>query len=513
MSDPFRNLLGIGGAGCREVYVDPEKVSKEEFEAAACFTDVIFGAEGLAEMLGPTWNLVHDPRFLAIERTWAREEVGMLGGVRMKGVSIIDALDQKTKIKVIEDPELYSEMLAEGRHFRDCCLAQDIDPQTFGDSQELIWRLIGQECSNYQRRDGTWNDLAKTLAEMLRLGLVAMVDDYAEVAYSRDWIRMDTGEVCDKNEVFWDPNSGMQIPVVAVEVDTLHKALVMRAQVRATALRLMKSHPGIDWKEFESTRLTDAESDKLCVLLFGVDYDKLYTVMPEVLHLIRTAQTVDYDRREASQMRFHSATSKDVVAKLKSGEIEPIITPIEINPNAIVDPGAFLLRIGSNPYIKETFQALQLMAEKDGDAEAKDLATRAFQEGLKEEFWALVDDFLLKHERHPKQHVFDGRLLITEDEDVKFRAQIAEVTVAYIDAEEEDQTRPATPEEIELTLKVYAFTGCSDWPLILDVVTTHPGSPITELVDLLREARYKKECGTPNAPVTPTVTIHEGDLG
>ena len=34
MSDPLFKMLGIGGAGCREVFVDPEKVTKEEFVLA-----------------------------------------------------------------------------------------------------------------------------------------------------------------------------------------------------------------------------------------------------------------------------------------------------------------------------------------------------------------------------------------------------------------------------------------------------------------------------------------------
>lgn len=507
VSDPFRNLLGIGGAGCREIYVDPERVTKEEFEAAALFTDVIFGAKGLAAMLGPTWNLVHDPRFLAIERLWAKEEQGMFGGVRLKGISVIQALDQKTTIKVIEDPELYSEMLAEGRHFRDVVIARGLDPQTPID-ETRAWDLVAQECPNYQRRSGDWNDEAKLLAAMLQAGLVAMIDDYAEVAYSRDWIRMDTGEVCGKDEVFWGSN-GMQVPVVAVEVDTIHKALIMRAQVRATALRLMKSHPGIKWEEFEATRLTDAESDKLCILLFGVDYDKLYTVMPEILQLIREAQTVPYERREAAQMRFHAATSRETIEKLKSGEIEPIITPIEVNPDAQVDPGAFLLQLGQNPYIKETFMALQLMAEKDQNPEAVALATAAFQEGLRESFWGKVDDFLLEHGRHPKQHVFEGRLELSPADRLKFTTELTEVRIPYIDENEDDQTRVLTEEEIELSLKVHTFTGLRDMALIAQVVAAHPGSPVTELVDLARSANWKRADG----PTTPTVTTVEENLG
>lgn len=506
MSDPFRNLLGIGGAGCREIYVDPERVTKEEFEAAALFTDVIFGAEGLAAMLGPTWNLVHDPRFLAIERLWAKEEQGMFGGVRLKGISVIQALDQKTTIKVIEDPELYSEMLAEGRHFRDVVIARGEDPQA-PINETRAWDLVAQECPNYQRRSGDWNDEAKLLAAMLQAGLVAMIDDYAEVAYSRDWIRMDTGEVCGKDEVFWGSN-GMQVPVVAVEVDTIHKALIMRAQVRATALRLMKSHPGIKWEEFEATRLTDAESDKLCILLFGVDYDKLYTVMPEILQLIREAQTVPYERREAAQMRFHAATSRETIEKLKSGEIEPIITPIEVNPDAKPDPGTFLMQLSSNPYIKEVFQTVQLMAEKEGNAEAAELATAAFSEGMKESFWSKVDDFLLAAGRHPKQHVFEGRLELSDFDRHGFTLELKNVAIPYIDDEEQDQTRPLTDEEIELALKVYTLTGVRDMAITGVVVGTSPGATTAELVAKVNDIRFEQI----KAAMGPTVTTHEGDL-
>ena len=131
MSDPlFNNILGIGGGGIQQVIVDPERVTKEEYESAATFTDIIWGAEGLARNLGPSWFLVHDPRFMRIERSWIKDTEGMAGGKMSGGATVLKALDMRSEIVMVEDPVLYSEILGEGRHFRECCLAQGLNPKT-----------------------------------------------------------------------------------------------------------------------------------------------------------------------------------------------------------------------------------------------------------------------------------------------------------------------------------------------------------------------------------------------
>lgn len=462
MADPFNNFFNIGGGGTREVIVDPARVTQEEFEAAKTFANVLWGTDGLAECLGPSWFLVHDPRFLALERLWAREEVGMFGGMKRTGISFVTALDNRSQIKMIEDPELYSEMLAEGRHFLKVCLDRGVDPRTLQDDPALIEQLVAQECSNYQRRDGSWNDAAKRLKTMLAAGLVGLVADYAEIAYSQDWVRMDTGEVVNKNEEIWDDESGMMVPTAAVEVDTIHKALVMRAMIRTTALRLMKGFPGVDWKEFEETKLTDSESDTLCQLLFKVDYDKLYTVLPEIMHMVKRAQVVPFEARESEDLTTLSQRAQAFIADMKSGKIEPIITPIEENPEAAKDPGVFLLQIQRNPYCASVFQAIQNLSER-GDEEANSLSEQLITSGGSTDMWTKVEDWLQAKGLHPKQDVLEGRQTFSDVLKARLRDALAEVEIV-VEGTEVDEVHFLEPEQIELTLEALRYVWNPEEP-------------------------------------------------
>lgn len=454
MSDPFRNILNIGGGGTQEVIVDPSRVTQEEFEAARAFVNVLWGTEGLAECLGPTWFLVHDPRFMALERLWASEKQGY-AGVRRKGVSFVTALDTRTQISMIEDPELYSEMLAEGRHFLAACRARDIDPRTLQDRDATIRELIAQECPNYQRRDGSWNAAADKLGEMIKAGLVGLIADYAELAYSQDWVRMDTGEVVHKGEEIWDEESGMMVPTAAVEVDTIHKALVMRALIRTTALRLMKGFPGIKWEEFDTVKLTDEESDQICQLLFKVDYDKIYTILPEVMQVLKTAQAVPYETREARSLTTLSQRAQEFVAGMKNGTIEPIVTPIETNTDGTVDPSTLLVQISRNPYLAAVFQVAQNLAER-GDEEANTLCGQLVKTGGSVDQWAQMEDFLQARGIHPKQDVLEGRQTFPDFELAKLR-QGLEVVEIIIEGTEGDEHVALTSEQVEQTLEALRY--------------------------------------------------------
>ena len=124
---------------------------------------------------------------------------------------------------------------------------------------------------------------------------------------ARRFSLMDTGEVVGRNETVVDPESQENVPTCAVEIDSFHKALIMRAMVRTTALRVMLQFPGIKKSEFAAIRLTDNESDKLCQMLFKVDYDKMYTVMPAVMTLIKHAQNTPVDYREREELRMMRA--------------------------------------------------------------------------------------------------------------------------------------------------------------------------------------------------------------
>ena len=455
MSDPvFGNIFNLNGGGSREVIVDPSRVTREEFEAATTFANVIWGTEGLAESLGPSWFLVHDPRFMRMERSWAKVEAGVLGGTRTKGISIVDALDMRSKIKLIEDPELYAEILGEGRHFRDAAIKAGMDPRRVHEDITQIWALIAQECPNYQRRNGTWNDEAQQLAKLLEDDLIGLIDDYAELAYSRDWVRMDTLEVVHKHEEIWNADSGTMVPVVAVEVDTIHKALVMRSMVRTTALRCMRNFPGIKAEEFEAVRLTDEESDAICRLLFKADYEKMYTVLPDIMNIVNRAKSVPYEEREGQELSGFRDEARVFIGKLKTGEIEPIVTPIEQNPEATASPSQMIDTLSRDPYAKGVFMVLQDMGER-GDEEAAELV-KALVDSPSYDLWGKIDDFLMKQGEHPYQHIFEGRELLTDEQVAQLTQEFLQTPIV-VEGTEEDEIFHLTEEQAAKAVKVYAY--------------------------------------------------------
>jgi hypothetical protein len=427
MRDPLLSTMSFGGGDTRILHVDPERVEKEEFEAAAVLTDIIWGPEGLAYYLGPTWSMVHDPRFMKIERTAVIEKSSMSGGKVHKGVSIIQALDLRSKIEIVDDLEIYSELIGEGRHFLEACRAREIDPHTLQDDETLIWELMRAECSNYQRRNGTWNDEAHRLVRMIKEGLVGLVADYCDTAFSQDWIRMDTQEIVPKgarvmarqDEIPVEEgvtliekldlasvpvlDAEQDIPTVAVEIDSIQRCLTMRAQVRMTALRCLQQFPGIKKEDLEGVILTDAETDQICQILFSIEHqDKLYTVMPQVINLVKKAQAISFERRLADELALAQQTSQDFCAKLKSGEIEPIIT-LEGEDNGNHDEAHFALSLMGNEQKKLRFEAIQ-MFEADGDFEAAKIVQELLNTNGAEEVWTKVYEFLLTKHDEMSQH-------------------------------------------------------------------------------------------------------------
>ena len=503
--DLLKNLTGIGGAGCREVTIDPSRVQRDEFEAAAEWVNVLWSPEGLVANLGPTWYMVHDPRFLAIERMWAREDNGMLGGTVRRGVSVIQALDLHSTIKVVEDPQLYSEMLAEGRHFLSVCSASGIDVDSTRNPQ-VAESLVRLECPNYVRRDGSLNNEAHDLIHMMVLGLLPLVRDYARQAYSLDWVRMDTGEVVHQGEVIWDPEQEMQIPIIAVEVDTIHKALIMRAQVRTTAMRLMRDFPGMSDKDFESVRLTDSESDLLCRLLFSVGYDKIYTILPQVMSLINAAVDYPYEDRESRELQCCVKKTSDFAERMASGEIEAILTPIEDNPEARPDPSMVLGQISRNPYLHEVFQALQNSAERGSD-EAQDLLVRLMDSGGTNTMWSDVDAYLLNRGAHPKQNVFEAREILSISEANRLRMALAELDV---DDPTTDESRFLTATEIDRAMEVRSYVGSTPVEYLAKAVLRRGvEAPTQELVALVNNLKWDSRT---KGVVTHQETYSSGEI-
>ena len=451
MSDPiFGSLLNIGGGGIKEITVDPSRVTQEEFEAAKLFTDVLWGSNGLAECLGPSWSLVHDPRFMKIERIWDRvtRKKGMFGGVVGGSTEEVQALDLVSRITLILDPALYAEILGEGRHFRDASMAMGVDVHHLCMDRGAIWKLIAQECPNYQRRDGSWNIEAERLFSLLEADLVGLIDDYAEVAYSRDWIRMDTGEVVHSNDTIEDPTIGMNVPIVSVEVDSLHKAILMRAMIRATALRLMKNLPGFKPGEIEGIQLTDCESDEVCQLLFKVDYDKIYTVLPGILTLLNRARQTPLDERERQNLRTLYNTAREFQTKMASGEIQPIVTAIKESEGP--DVFNFISQV-QNPYNRLVYSAADALALK-GDDRAAALLKALAEGGGTIPQWKAVEDYLQSIKAHPYQNVLEGRLLLSQEEQGQLAEKFKKEVVVI-----GDMGGYLNDEQIQIAVEVFAY--------------------------------------------------------
>lgn len=390
--DPFRSMLNLV-EGKREYMIDPDHVTKEEFEAAAVIADVLWGHEGLAEMLGSTWRMVHDPRFLRIEACGIYEQRNIFSsGAKKIGRITVKSGDLfGNHGGSVEDMTIYSEILGEGRHFLKIVQEKGWDPKE-PLTEDRIWELIKQECPQYQRRDGSWNRVGETLADLFRAGLVSLVHDYATEAYCTDWIRLDTEEVVEPGKrVMVKDEDGVEVeddvPVIAVEVDSLYKALTLRAQVRMTAYKLLKTFPGIKAADLDNLTFTDLESDAICQTLFTTAFDKLYTAIPKILTTVKAAQARSYEERVAEETARLSKESREFNAKLQSGEVERIVT--EIKEAAEGDPAVFMAQLMNNPYYAGLFQGLQAL-EARGNEEAKTLCLELVETKGAGDVWSRV---------------------------------------------------------------------------------------------------------------------------
>jgi len=396
--DPFRNLLNLTDDK-RQYIIDSDRVSQEEFEAAAVLSDVLWGQEGLAEMLGSTWRMVHDPRFLAVERCGIREQPNVFqDGTSKIGVQVLRCGDVFGDTGSLDDMTIYAEILGEGRHFLKIVTKRGWDPAALTEDQ--IWSLISSECSNYQHRNGTWNRAAHRLAELFRAGLIGLVRDYADVAYCTDWVRMDTQEVVHPGQrVVVTENDGVEVeddvPVIAVEVDNLFRALTMRAQVRMVAYKMLKQFPGIKADDLESLQLTDGESDEICQKLFSVKWDKVYTIIPRLADLVNKAKAIPYEQRQADESSALRAASQEFNDKLKSGEIEAISTPVE--KAAEDDTTGFMFKLSRNPYYAALFRNLQIL-EARGVEGAKELSEELLRVQGAGDIWERILQFEEKEE-------------------------------------------------------------------------------------------------------------------
>ena len=136
----IRNLLGLRD-GKRIYMIDQNHVSQEEYEYCQVLNQVLWGDKGMVETLGPTWNMILDPRFETIENQFVIDRAAVFGGDARLGKQYVDS--NSIMSHSMAELETYSEILGEGRHFRKMIMVDGLDPQEFHKQpSEVLWKYI-----------------------------------------------------------------------------------------------------------------------------------------------------------------------------------------------------------------------------------------------------------------------------------------------------------------------------------------------------------------------------------
>jgi hypothetical protein len=355
MDQMLRRMLGLEGARTAIYRFAEGEVSKEDFEYARVIDQVIFDKEiGYIATLGPTWNMVHDPRFLKIENTFVIERTGRLidghsgqrGNANVgQGIISEDGLSGGNP----NDLERYSDMLGDGRVMLKAVKEAGIDPQTFHNNDGFIWTIIKANWPNYFRQAGLTatpeallkdittpkkfggfklvNDAGGRLYDMAKAGLAGLIDDYAEVPLSDEWVDAESGELLTP-ETHNDPD----VMGVYLEIDQLDKAISARTQLRLLAARILKQLGLASKIKSGCGRLTDMERDEILRIVYSSKWpDEKPQLVANLLAFISNTTKRPFEQREKEQLQRASQASKEMIAKIKSGEINQI--------NRTTDPG------------------------------------------------------------------------------------------------------------------------------------------------------------------------------
>lgn len=366
----IRNMLGVVDDGKRIYQVDTSQVSAEEYDYCQTLYNVLWGEKGLVESLGPTWHLVHDPRFILIEKLFCQDRPAIFGGDARLGKQYIDGASIMSHS--MAELEAYSEILGEGRHFLDVIKAQGLSAgEIKNKDKEYLWALIRQECPNYfDNKDGLPNRRAQTLFYLLKEDLVGLISDYSELAYLREWIRLDTGEAATEE----DMANSHENPVVWAEVDYLERALTTRASLRVTAVKILQRSGLLKMLESDPKyKLTDAEIDKVLQIIYQLPYEQIDQAPLKVLTYLRALNAIPVEERLSKECAMYSAKSQRRIEELRLGVIEPISTSKQEDiKRELTDEEKLVLALQKEPNRLELFSIL-VEAEQVNDFTTIDL--------------------------------------------------------------------------------------------------------------------------------------------
>lgn len=418
--------------------LEDREVQRDEFQYCQVMYQLVFGEKGFAETLGPTWRLIHDPRFNVIEGLMIVDRHAIFGGDARLGKQYIN--DDGSFSSTVSDLEKYAEILGEGRNFHnvllhpdpkcqvrlwleriyrgftnlkpysdfECTCAKELirqDPASFKFApDDDVMALIKQECPNRAvTQSGVTTAYGKLMFDLIRADLLGLIHDYCETPLIDSYVYLrDHGIVTATESVHAIDPHGQEAPRVLQEIDILEQALTHRATLRVTAFKILKKI-GFEKKLLElkgaDFELTDVERDHLLQIIYQSDYptdtdDVVFRVRQndwerkieqELLEYVTAACTEPVQEREAKQLEFQKSDAQEMVYGLKHGTIQPINhyteptaeVPQDHDETEVMKYAAMMEAILSNEFKQELY-LLMVQAEQAQDTAIVDILSPVF---------------------------------------------------------------------------------------------------------------------------------------
>jgi hypothetical protein len=435
--DLLQRVFGMLNDPVRIYQIAEEReVTQDEFQYCEVMYNVVFGEKGFAETLGPTWRMIHDPRFNVIEGLMIVDRHAIFGGDARLGKQYIN--DDGSFSSTVSDLEKYAEILGEGRNFHNVLLHPDSkcqvrlwleriyrgftnlkpyagfectcdvnlihqDPRSFKEAPDAdIWALIKQECPNRAvTQSGQHTVYGQLMFDLIRADLVGLIADYSETPLIDSYVYLrDHGVVTATESVHSIDPHGQEAPRVLQEIDILEQALTHRAALRVTAYKILKKL-GIETElNARAGNLTDVERDHLLQIIYESEYPEGDTrdtffrmnvnnweqdIKKEVLAYINSCLETDDQVRQEFQLSLEKSTAQEVVYGLKHGTIQPINhyteptaeIPQDKSETEVMKYAAMMEAILSNEFKQELY-LLMVQAEQAQDTAIVDILSPVF---------------------------------------------------------------------------------------------------------------------------------------
>jgi hypothetical protein len=425
--DNLKRIFGLLDDGKRvyRIYEENE-VQREEFAYCKLMHEIVFGDRGFAQTLGPTWDMIHDLRFIAIEDQFILDRKAIFGGDARLGKQYIN--DDGTFTSNVTDLEQYAEILGEGRNFHTVlvhpdehcpvrrwleriytgytlvephlslkckCTSRATSPAEFKDADSSdIWKLIGQECPNRAfDKSGKPTAYGELTFKLIRADLIGLIHDYSETPLIDSYIYLrDNGVVVSAEDVQRLDPHGVDHQRVLQEIDILEQALTHRATLRVTAAKILKN---LQLEEHlqklrepsgNQLQLTDIERDELLRIVYTSKWpDEKTPLVLKLFGFLTACSTRSLAERQSKQVREAKARSAETIKGLKDGTVLPINhyteptleIPDNLQENEVMQYAAMMDSLTKNPLKAELFQ-IYVAAEQDGELGVLDLLSPIF---------------------------------------------------------------------------------------------------------------------------------------